>query len=187
MNKVVEALGADWGEDAEDEQLKHKLADRVVQIPRKVAFVRQYLPEYTKGGFSVLDISCGAGIFLEVMRHYGNEIMGTDVNRFSLLQAQKVPFIPHNSHSLPFPFDAQSYDLVTCLGSFGQYAQQNKIFARPLSEIFAEMFRLARKTVVVKMNSPKTAMEHAKVFKTYPPEWKIEVSDMTIFKYTRKT
>lgn len=186
MTKLIEALGLKWGDEADEKEMQHKLADRAVQIPRKDAFIREYLPEYMTGGHRVLDVSCGAGIFLEVMRYYGNEIMGTDVNRFSLMKAKQVPFIPHNSHSLPFPFKDGEFDLVTCLGSFGQYAQQNKVYARPLSEIFAELFRLASKTVFVKMNSVETAMEHAKVFKGYPKGWAFSVRDTTVFKYVRK-
>lgn len=184
--ELIKALGVQWGEGADEKEMQHKLADRAVQIPRKGKFIRQYLPEYMQGGCRVLDVSCGAGIFLEVMRYYGNEIMGTDVNRFSLMQAQNIPFTPHNSHSLPFPFEDEAFDLVTCLGSFGQYASQNKLYARPLSEIFAELFRMARQTVLVKMNSIETATRHADVFKQYPRGWVRSVHDTTIFKYARK-
>jgi ubiquinone/menaquinone biosynthesis C-methylase UbiE len=186
VTKLIEALGLKWGGEADEKEMQHKLADRAVQIPRKDAFIREYLPEYMTGGQSVLDVSCGSGIFLEVMRYYGNEIMGTDVNRFSLLRAKQVPFIPHNSHSLPFPFEDQQFGLVTCLGSFGQYAKQGKIYARPLNEIFAELFRLASRTVLVKMNSVETATEHARVFKGHPKGWSFSVHDTTVFKYVRK-
>jgi hypothetical protein len=86
LRKVYDTIGEEW---------KYKWYNRVTFIRDKHDEVVSFLPEYKAGGKKCLDFSCGNGIMLEILRYYGNEIMGTEVptcSLFQLLNAQGVPY-----------------------------------------------------------------------------------------------
>jgi SAM-dependent methyltransferase len=141
MSDVLKSIGAKWKSLPGDSPLrKSKMADRAKKVDASEGRIKAYLPEYLHGGFSVLDISCGAGIDLEIFRHYGNEIMGMDVQYFPFMDSQDVPYVNHNGGDLPYPFEAQSFDLVYNAGSISNYG-------RDWLDVLDEFFRIARKTV----------------------------------------
>ena len=102
------------------------------------------LPEYKKGGRSCLDLSCGNGVLLEVLRHYGNAVLGADRAHFDFLRSQDVPYVEFDGDRLPYPFGDRSFDLVTCIGSITFYDV-------PWAEVLSEFCRIARRTVFVQV------------------------------------
>jgi ubiquinone/menaquinone biosynthesis C-methylase UbiE len=154
------------------------MADRRVQIPRKHALIKRYLPEYMEGKKSVLDVSCGAGVFLEVMRYYGNAIQGTGMNMFSMTTAQRVPHRHMDSNLVTYPFGNRSFNLVTCLGAIKQFRNPERALA--------ELFRIARSTVLVKLNSRVHALESRELFSNPPDGWAAKEFHTTVWKYTRQ-
>lgn len=151
FSEVVEELGPDWKQEIPSQDMTDKVYDRTVQIIRKSAFIHRHLTEYTnQTQYSVLDLGCGAGTFLEVMRYYGNEIMGTELGRFSFLQSQGIPYREHDCHDVPYPWADNSFDLVALLGVAGHLED---FF---LSDITDEMFRIAKKAIIIKVNSSIT-------------------------------
>lgn len=112
------------------------------------------LPECKKGGFSILDVSCGNGVFLELLRTYRNQIYGTEVDKKyeEMLKSQNIPWKQWDSTILPFPFPDNTFDIVTCIGSINFY--------KPYSlwgSIVKDFMRMGKKKVVVSIDtsSPK--------------------------------
>ena len=142
---LIAKLGAEWRAPIAQER-PVKFLDRRTQIARKARLVNQCLPEYKEGGRSCLDLSCGNGVLLEILRHYGNAVLGADVRHFEFLKTQDVPFVAFDGDRLPYPFGDRSFDLVTCVGSITFYAA-------PWAEVLAEFCRIARRTVFVQANT----------------------------------
>lgn len=181
---IVDELGRKWKRKIDISGLDEghlKMTNRPDQIIRKNELVERFLPEYMRGGGSVLDVSCGAGVFLEVMRHYGNMIYGTSIDMFEFKEAQDVPHMQLDSNNVPYPFSDKMFDLVTCFGSMKKYDEAK------LPEIFAEFFRIARKTVLLKLNSIGWVDEHEEMLSTPPDGWSIEVYGDTLWKYEWKS
>lgn len=141
MTDVLQELGSQWRDIPPDSEFHSaRIADRTRKITDSVSRFRRDLPEYQAGGYRVLDISCGSGIDLEIMRHYGNVVMGMDIQYFELLDSQEIPYVNHNGGDLPYPFKTDEYDLVLCMGSISNYGAD-------WLEVLGEFFRIARKTV----------------------------------------
>jgi len=181
---IVKELGANWNRKVDTSGFDDsylKMTDRPEQLTRKNELVRKFLPEYMQGGSVVLDISCGAGVFLEIMRHYGNVIYGTSVDMFDFKDSQDVPHMPHDSNNVPFPFRDKTFDLVTCFGSMAKYDEAK------LPAIFAEFFRLARRTVLLKLNSFGWVDKHDDLLQSPPDGWSVQVIGETMWKYEWKS
>lgn len=177
---TVNELGRKWNRKINVSGLDEghlKMTDRPDQIERKNELVEKFLPEYMCGGGSVLDISCGAGVFLEVMRHYGNVIFGTGIDMFEFKDSQGVPHLALDSNNVPYPFADKMFDLVTCFGSMKKYDEAK------LPAIFAEFFRIARKTVLIKLNSITWVNQHDELLSSPPEGWGIQVVGETLWKY----
>lgn len=180
---IVRALGKKWNRKIDTTGFDEghlKMLDRADQLVRKNDLIERFLPEYMTGGNEVLDISCGAGVFLEVMRHYGNVIHGTSIDMFDCKESQQVPHTPLDSNDVPYPFADKSFDLVTCFGSMKKYNEDK------LEAIFAEFFRIARKTVLIKLNSIGWVDQHEPLLASSPDGWDIQVIGDTLWKYTWK-
>ena len=178
---IIDALGRKWNRKIDTSGLDEghlKMTDRPEQITRKNELVEKFLKEYMKGGGSVLDISCGAGVFLEVMRYYGNQIYGTSIDMFEFKDSQDVPHMQLDSNNVPYPFKDKTFDLVTCFGSMKKYDEAK------MQDIFNEFFRIARKHVLLKLNSIGWVDQHEDMLSNPPDGWKIEVAGDTLWKYT---
>lgn len=184
---ITRALGLGWKKPLGPKAAAFKWAPREDEIPRQLAVMRQYLPElFTGPRVSVLDVSCGAGVFLEIARYLGHTVHGTEHRCYidfhaDYLDAQGIPFTLHNSNDVPFPFADASYDVVTCFASFKQYKPQLR------RAIFDDLFRMARGLVVVRVNHGDFLErgEAGQVF-DYPPEpWIVERVERIGWKYTR--
>jgi SAM-dependent methyltransferase len=109
--------------------------------------IQRYLPEIKKGGYSILDMSCGSGMFLELSRSFGNKILGTNEPipcvYAPLLKSQKVPYSLVDGSILPYPFEDNSFDIVTLMNALWFF--EEKLWV----DIIAELLRISSKTVFI--------------------------------------
>jgi SAM-dependent methyltransferase len=179
MMDVLNALGVEWRSLPKDSPLrKSKMADRARKIEHSLARTKTYLPEYLKGGYSVLDISCGAGIDLEIFRHYGNDIMGADLQYFPFMESQGVPYVDHDCCNLPYPFPDKSYDLVCNVGSISNYHHD-------WLDVLDEFFRIARKTVFFVPNMGQPFEDNKDRIPGHIREWKRTPTPEGVYKWER--
>lgn len=89
-------------------------------------------------GKRVLDVACGAGHWLALLRARGAEVAGVDLSERAIARARAV--LPgatlHQGPAEALPFPDAGFDLVTCLGSLEHFQDQPKALA--------EMVRVAR-------------------------------------------
>ncbi len=74
---------------------------------------------------AILDAGCGTGLFGQEAKKLGfDNITGIDISSECLGKAkQKQAYIKTAKHNLlePFPFEAASFDCVTCIGVFSRF------------------------------------------------------------------
>ncbi len=72
-----------------------------------------------KEGHKLLDVACGLGRLLEAAKEYNCELTGVDISSVAVVKAKaKLPsanILTANAEALPF--ENNSFDLITCLGS----------------------------------------------------------------------
>ena len=182
MSEILNAIGKDWRAlpPGRLEQTYKTWRNRPRLVGLKSRLVDAVLPEYKTGPARlVLDVACGSGVFLEIMRHYGHGILGTEVKYFDYLESQNIPHIVHDGSQVPYPFADQSVDLVTCMAAIS-------LFRQPWETTLGELFRIARQTVLVVANSgPNLDRNIASVLTYRPPGWRLEQARETIFKWVR--
>jgi len=78
--------------------------------------------------------------------------MGVDINvddtyrYFPFLESQEIPYVKHNCSITPYPFEDNSYDVVTCIGSISNYQASWLV-------VLSEFFRIAKECVYLVVNS----------------------------------
>jgi len=168
-------------------------ADKVVNfekfIDRKryqqsiMSVIQRFLPEIKNGGHSILDMSCGSGMFLELSRAYDNEILGSNEPipcvYAPLLKSQKIPFVLVDGNILPYPFEDRSFDIVTLMNAIWFFPEDLWV------PIVIELFRISRKTVfIITSTEDKYAKGSEKIDKIILPHgW--EKTDTSHINYIR--
>lgn len=171
LDAIIKVIGKDWAKSP-------KVHDRITALSQKYSYIDRYLSEYKQGGKSALDLSCGNGALLEILRHYGNEVMGVEVEYFLYLKSQNIPHIKHDCSLIPYPFADQSFDLVSSIGAISFY----DIECKPALD---EMFRIARKTVFLVVNTGEYLDQYGEFIKGYcPTGWKHSVNNDSTHKWT---
>jgi hypothetical protein len=77
LNPVPKDYEVLYNEIMKDERFSDKM-DRTKRLDEKFSYVTSYLPEVINGGYKVLDIGTGPGEFLEVLRNFHCEGIGTN-------------------------------------------------------------------------------------------------------------
>lgn len=156
-------------------KLRRANADRATNVLRSWHRAQTYLPELlTSDPQDVLELSTTHGAMLEVMRHYGHRVMGTDyapsvwssdpsVIKANLsvterpdwpyrhvIDSVEVPMTLFDARTTPHPFKDKSFDCVICDESIAHYS-----YPDDWMELVAEFCRVSRRTVFV-MLSPLT-------------------------------
>lgn len=170
---VLSAVGKGWAKPI-------KMHDRVPSLNRKYDLIKRYLPEYESLKSSVIDFSCGNGALIEIMRHYGNEVMGVEHYYLDYLRSQDLPFVEHNCDRLPYPFESGSYSLLTCVGSITFYEAN-------WFSVLDEFFRIARDTVFIIANSGHILDNNKYILDNYMPDgWaRVDFRDPAVYKWVR--
>lgn len=179
---VLGAVGASWNvpQDMAFVKKHHRLYDRAEQIPCKYGTIKTYVPEYmAPPSRKVLDVSCGSGAFLEIMRHFGHEIMGMDIQHFPLLDSQNIPYAAHDGKDLPYPFGDESYDLVACQGAISNYGI-------PWRSVLGEFFRISRSCVLLICNNGQPLEENAAMLSSLNlAGWSHVINRSSVHKWVR--
>lgn len=120
----------------------------------------------------ILDMSCGSGAQMEILKYYGHDVLGCDYTskiprnreplRYQedltekksciyepLLKSQKLPYILHDGNQLPYPFEDNQFDVVLCWGAIQNYSHPDYWHL-----ILEELTRIAKHTILVGFNIP---------------------------------
>lgn len=150
--------------------MQQRFTSRRENIERCWTQAQLYLPEVlTAPPQDVLEISTGHGAMLELLRHYGHNVMGTDYARtvwssgaFSdavkpdwpyrhVVESIDLPMTVFDGRLVPYPFANDSYDVVMCLQAIDHFGHPDDWM--PLID---EYCRISRKTVLVLLTPPAT-------------------------------
>lgn len=71
--------------------------------------IEKYIPQTGK----LIDVGCGVGIFLEVMKEKNYEVCGYDISDFAIDFCRKKGFNVYNKSFLELYFPESSFDLIT--------------------------------------------------------------------------
>jgi len=180
MSDILTTLGTDWlNIPPDNEHLGKRIQERARKIPDSDARFRRDLREYVRGGFSVLDISCGTGIDLEVMRYYGNQVHGMEIQYFEFMESQGISATKHSGHELPYPFEDDSFDLVMNIGAISCYD-------RPWTHVIGEFFRIARKHVYFIANKGPVFDANQHMVPGNVPGWEIVMRTPGLYKWKKR-
>ena len=192
FNGILNKIGREWKDPNVYNKLEEaglfensnpkaggKYFDRASWIDHKIYHILWSLPEYTSyKNQSVLDFSTGGGSMLEVMRFLSHDVQGTDSPKCkykAMTDSQDLKVSYFDGSLLPYPFENESFDLVTCLHAINFYSCDWKL-------VIDEFLRIARKTVLVVVNvNDKGQYEQNKQFlDSYCPDgWKVQIKDST--------
>lgn len=135
---------------------RSKIWNRPDQIEKSFHLVKKLLPEAlnktpTKG--TLLDISCGTGVFMEVMRFLGWTVTGTEKpgHQYGPMHLmQKLTVVEMNNSELPrlaannlIPLPEKSYDVVTCFGAINYIPTS---LWKPFAD---ELMKLAKRSLII--------------------------------------
>jgi 2-polyprenyl-3-methyl-5-hydroxy-6-metoxy-1,4-benzoquinol methylase len=93
------------------------------KLPRHYRSIARRLGAAARG--NVLDVACGAGEWLALLRSFGARIHGIDISEKAIEICRKS--LPdgefHCGPAEQLPFESASFDLVTCLGSLEHFIE----------------------------------------------------------------
>ena len=106
----------------------YKIRGNAYLRPKEAYYIFLQLLE-VKMGQSILDVACGLGRLLAVAEEKGLAPTGIDISKVAIEHCrQKLPSISsiiRNAEELPF--EALSFDYVTCLGSLERMLDRDKV------------------------------------------------------------
>ncbi len=192
-------LGGDWKslrlEDWKGEK-DHKYLNRDAKLAVNWRRLHTLLPEYLTPDRRrrFLDVGCGNGASLEILRHLGHDAEGLDFTP-GLSDVEKTdwlyrPFIEsqglkctvHDGRAIPYPFPDRRFDVVICYGAITAL-QPTRLWPHLLNE-FA---RLAESCIVLGVN----VGEVYDLGKVHLDEWRHPDFELTrcegaVYKWRRK-
>jgi len=151
--------------------MQQKFTDRRLNIERCWSQVQQYMPELlTSSPQDVLEISTGHGAMLEILRHYGHNVMGTDyaaepwssetngVEKPNwpfrhIVESIDLPMTVFGNAEGKYPIETKSFDTTLCF-----QALEHSGHPDDWMDAIEEFCRISRKTVFVMLGklNPKT-------------------------------
>jgi len=151
----------------------HKYRDREGLINFQQSIIDRYLSDYKDcDPIKVLDVSTGAGVFVELMNDLGHAAKGTEKPGTPyqvFLKSQKTDVIYHDSSEVPFPFKKGEFDLVTCISSFNFYPEDF------YKKILKELFRISKKTVFLLLTKSESFDKNKELFDAPVDGWTLSV------------
>jgi SAM-dependent methyltransferase len=187
---TIQSLGCEWKQLDEEglntprTAVNSKYRNRMRSIKLKYYLLSKYLPEYKdRPKRKVLDFSCGNGVSLEILREWGHDIFGVDIQYEAFLKSQKIPYMIYDCSKLPYPFEDKSFDLIMNLGAITFYPRINNTW----EDIIDEFARISRKTIFMVVNKGWLYDKHIHYLDNWrSKEWKRVVRNKYIYKWERK-
>ncbi len=195
MQQLPEQLKGEWW----------NLDKRTLTIPHDHKFVfrentlnvhwprlHHWIPEYLKGRKRrFMDVSCGNGASMEILKYYGHEVMGLDFSPGyppgdwmyrPLIESQKLPCVVHDMHKLPMPFADKEFDVLI------NYAAMN--FYKPSTiwpEVLNEFARITRECLFVVINDDQFYEEGRRFVESWsPPGFMLARRHNSYFKWIKR-
>jgi hypothetical protein len=151
--------------------MQQKFLDRRFNVERCWNQIQQYMPELlTSSPQDVLEVSTGHGAMLEILRHYGHNVMGTDYAATTWLSetggAEKpdwpfrhvvesidLPMTVFDNTDGQYPIETKSFDTTLCF-----QALENSGHPDDWMSVIDEFCRISLKSVFVMLGhlNPKT-------------------------------
>jgi len=159
--ELPNSLKGDWNDfnKVKEFDINHKFFKRDFWIEKKWRILHDWLSEYMidTQDKKIIDVSCGSGPTLEIMRYFGYEIMGVDFHGSyntspyqPLLDSQKIPCIIHDCRNTPFPFKDRQFDVLINEGAMSFYKVRKDISM--WYDIVNEFFRITNETIFLSVN-----------------------------------
>lgn len=172
LDAIINAIGINW----QDPDLREKIRptssfnspeymDRPHFVGLKSREILQDYPEYIYNApKDIVDVSCGNGICLEILRYLGHSVQGMDTSHTGFLnfpRSQNIPVIEFNGNELPIPLPDKSYDLLISVGAIHHYKAN-------WGEVLDEFFRIARETVFISVSRGHSYSERCDELDLHP-------------------
>lgn len=190
FTNIVQSLGSDW-KQLDEKGLKtprtamnSKYRNRMRSIKLKYYLLSKYLSEYKgKPKRNVLDFSCGNGVSLEILRLWGHDIFGIDIQYEAFLKSQRIPYMIYDCAKLPYPFEDKSFDLVMNLGAITFYP----LIDNTWEDVINEFARISKRTIFMVINKGWLYDKHIHYLDDWKnKEWKRVIRNKYIYKWERQ-
>lgn len=134
---------------------EHKFLNRKQTVTINWNRLHNYIPEFLDKKFSFVDISCGSGATLEILRYYKIQAIGVDYSNLSkkvkapckgcytdenyyseyepLLKSQNLKYIIYDCKKIPYPFKDNHFDVLINFGAITFYGNP-EIWPKILNE-----------------------------------------------------
>jgi len=142
----------------------HKFWNRDRMLEKCWVNLKRLIPEHLTNVHpdtkSIIDISCGNGAVLELMRSFNYDIFGIDYyfggrsfeDYREFLISQNIPFLEHNCGTFPYPIEDKSFDILTCIGAITFYAHNTEEVEERWPKVLDEFARITRQIIAVTAN-----------------------------------
>jgi len=140
----------------------HKYRDRQRCYNSKMKLVNEFMPFLITEKYKILDISCGNGLFVEMLQDLGHDAEGSEATRslyvpFHYSQGIKCKYFDASQDM--YPYKNKEFDIVTCIGAMNLYKPKEQWV-----KCADEMLRIAKKAVYIFFNIDPLYQEYQKTF-----------------------
>ena len=171
----------------------HKFLYRDRTLKINWARLHTRIPEIlrSKTKLNIVDIACGNGATLEILRYYGHKGQGVDFSPGfeegdwlyrPMIESQNLNCLVHDCSILPYPFKDKEFDFLICYGAI--------TFFKPISnwpKIMDEFARISKRGMLVGVNKGRNFDEGERYLDSWRhPEFKLEKKTGSVYKWIRK-
>ena len=149
------------------------------------------MPELLNKKLKILDVGCGNGVILEILRWYGHDVTGMDYTPGydkgdwlykPLIESQGLKCINHSGGDLPYPFKDKEFDLLICYGAITFFGSKT-----PWVNILNEFTRITKSCILLGVNvGDEYNKEKENIDSWKSDQFKMEWNKNSIYKWIAK-
>lgn len=196
-NKRIEEILGDWRDPLVLKKFSgeknHKFLNRNNTIKSNWKRINKFIPELliTNQKYKILDIGCGNGSTLEILRYFGHDVIGMDYtpgfdkNNWlykPLIESQELKCIVHDGSVLPYPFKDKEFDFIICFGVI--------TFFKPITiwqNVLNEFSRISKNGFLIGVNVGSLYDDGKKYLETWNnSNFKLDLKENSIYKWNKK-